>query len=110
MQRAELEERVREQILARQIERGVVPAGTSLAPKPKAIPDWSTLSADEKRLFTHQAEVFAAFVEMTDHEIGRVIQARAVRTNTTATRFSFVSTAPDRQPARSTAITAQRHS
>jgi arylsulfatase A-like enzyme len=66
---------MREQILARQIETGVVPKGTKLAPKPDAIPDWSSLSADEKRLFARQAEVFAAFVEMTDHEIGRVIDA-----------------------------------
>jgi arylsulfatase len=66
---------LREEILARQIEKGVVPEGTRLAPKPEAIPDWNTLSADEKRLFTRQAEVFAAYVEMTDHEIGRVVQA-----------------------------------
>ena len=66
---------MRQQILARQIELGVVPKGTKLAPKPDAIPDWSSLSADEKRLFARQAEVFAAFVEMTDYEIGRVIDA-----------------------------------
>jgi arylsulfatase len=66
---------MREQILARQIERGIVPEGTKLAPKPAAIPDWNTLTADEKRLFTRQAEVFAAFLAMTDHEIGRVIKA-----------------------------------
>lgn len=66
---------MREQILARQIEQGIVPKGTKLAPKPDAIPDWNTLNSDEKRLFAKQAEVFAAFVEMTDHEIGRVIDA-----------------------------------
>ncbi|MHB0958317.1 MAG: arylsulfatase [Pirellulaceae bacterium] len=66
---------MRTQILARQIELGVVPKGTQLAPKPEAVPDWDSLSADEKRLFARQAEVFAAFVEMTDHEIGRVIDA-----------------------------------
>ena len=66
---------LRDQILARQTELGIVPEGTPLAPKPEAIPDWDTLSADEKRLFTHQAEVFAAYVEMTDYEIGRVIEA-----------------------------------
>jgi len=66
---------LRQEILTRQIEKGVVPEGTKLAPKPEAIPDWDELSADEKRLFTRQAEVFAAYVEMTDHEIGRVIQA-----------------------------------
>jgi arylsulfatase len=66
---------LREEILARQIEQGIVPEGTSLAPKPEAIPDWDTLSANEKRLFAHQVEVFAAYVEMTDHEIGRMIDA-----------------------------------
>jgi arylsulfatase A-like enzyme len=66
---------MREQILARQVELGVVPRGTKLAPKPEAIPDWDSLSGDEQRLFARQAEVFAAFVQMTDHEIGRVIDA-----------------------------------
>jgi arylsulfatase A-like enzyme len=66
---------MREQILARQIELGVVPKGTKLAPKPDAIPDWGTLSADEKKLFTRQAETFAAFLDMTDHSVGRVINA-----------------------------------
>ncbi|MFO7708277.1 MAG: arylsulfatase [Desulfobacterales bacterium] len=68
-------DKLREQVLARQIERGVVPQGTKLAPKPEAIADWDKLSADQKRLFARQAEVFAAFVEMTDHEIGRVVKA-----------------------------------
>ncbi len=67
-------DKLREQILARQIERGVVPEGTVLAPKPEAIPDWNSLNGDEKALFARQAEVFAAFVEMTDHEIGRLIE------------------------------------
>jgi arylsulfatase len=66
---------LREEILARQVERGIVPEGTPLAPKPEAIPDWDELSADEKRLFARQAEVFAAYIEMTDHEIGRVVRA-----------------------------------
>lgn len=68
-------DQLREEILARQIERGVVPKGTVLAPKPEAIRDWKSLSDDEKTLFTRQVEVFAAFIEMTDHEIGRVIEA-----------------------------------
>jgi arylsulfatase A-like enzyme len=68
-------DKIREETLARQIKLGVVPAGTKLAPKPPAIRDWDTLSADEKRLYTRQAEVFAAFVEYTDHEIGRMLDA-----------------------------------
>jgi arylsulfatase len=65
----------REETLARQIAAGIVPPGTTLAPKPPAIKDWDTLSADEKRLFSRQAEVFAAFVDYTDHEIGRMLKA-----------------------------------
>ncbi|RJG10548.1 arylsulfatase [Pseudomonas cavernicola] len=68
-------DKIREESLARQIELGVVPAGTQLPPKPPAIKDWDKLSADEKRLFTHQAEVFAAFLDYTDHEIGRMLKA-----------------------------------
>ena len=66
---------IRQEILDRQIRTGIVPEGTQLAPKPSAIPEWESLSADQKRLFTKQAEVFAAFVEMTDYEIGRLIGA-----------------------------------
>jgi arylsulfatase len=68
-------DKLREETLARQIKLGVVPAGTKLAPKPKAIKDWDALSADEKRLFARQAEVYAAFAEYTDHEIGRLLKA-----------------------------------
>jgi len=68
-------DKLREETLARQIALGVVPEGTKLASKPDAIKDWDTLSDDEKRLFTRQAEVFAAYMEYTDHEVGRVIQA-----------------------------------
>ena len=65
----------REETLARQIKLGVVPAGTKLAPKPEAIKDWDKLSADEKKLFARQMEVYAAFGEYTDTEIGRLIAA-----------------------------------
>ena len=40
-----------------------------------SLPKWDTLNATEKKLFARQAEVFAAYVAYTDHEIGRVIQA-----------------------------------
>src|SRR5258707_708988 len=68
-------DKVREETLARQIKLGVVPAGTKLAPKPEAIKDWDKLSADEKRLFARQMEVFAGYGEYADFEVGRVIQA-----------------------------------
>jgi arylsulfatase len=66
---------IRQQILDRQIKLGVVPEGTKLAPKPEAIPEWDSLSADQKRLYSKQVEVFAAYIEMMDYEIGRLINA-----------------------------------
>jgi arylsulfatase A-like enzyme len=66
---------MREQILARQIEMGIVPKGTKLAPKPEAIQQWESLTADQKKLFIRQAETFAGFLDMTDHEIGRLLDA-----------------------------------
>jgi arylsulfatase len=68
---------LREATLARQIKLGVVPPGTKLAPKPEAIKDWTTLSADEKKLFARQMEIYAAFGEYADTEIGRLVDAVA---------------------------------
>jgi arylsulfatase len=68
-------DKLREETLARQIQMGIVPPGTKLAPKPQAIKDWDKLSADEKRLFIRQVEVFAAYLDYTDHEIGRMLKA-----------------------------------
>jgi arylsulfatase len=66
---------MRDTIIANQKRLGVIPANTQLTPWPSDLPQWSTLSADEKKLFARQAEVYAAYVAYTDNEIGRVIQA-----------------------------------
>jgi arylsulfatase A-like enzyme len=65
---------LRDQIFANQKRLGVIPANTQLTPWPDILKKWESLTADEKRLFARQAEVFAAYVAYTDHEIGRVIQ------------------------------------
>jgi len=67
-------DKLREETLARQVKLGVVPAGTKLAPKPEAIKDWEQLSADERKLFARQMEVYAGFGEYADFEVGRLIQ------------------------------------
>ena len=68
-------DKMREETLAKQIQMGVVPAGTKLAPKPAAIKDWDKLTPDEKKLFTRQMEVYAGYGEYADKEIGRLIDA-----------------------------------
>jgi arylsulfatase len=64
---------LREETLRRQIALGVVPPGTKLTPRPEQIAAWDSLSADKKRLFARQMEVFAGFGEHTDHEVGRLV-------------------------------------
>jgi arylsulfatase len=83
-------DRLREETLAKQIRLGVVPPGTALAPKPHFIKDWDSLSADEKRLFARQMEVFAGFAEYTDHEIGRLVQAIADTGQTDNTLILYI--------------------
>ncbi len=66
---------LRQETLERQIASGIVPKGTKLAPKPAWIKDWSSLSANERKVFVRQVEVYAAFLEYADHEIGRMLRA-----------------------------------
>jgi arylsulfatase len=66
---------LRDQIFANQKKLGVIPANTQLTEWPADLPKWDTLDADTRKVFARQAEVFAAYVAYTDHEIGRVIQA-----------------------------------
>jgi arylsulfatase len=68
-------DKMREWTLERQKKLGIVPENTKLAPKPKDIKDWLKLSADEKKLFARQMEVYAGFAEQTDYEAGRLISA-----------------------------------
>jgi arylsulfatase len=66
---------LRETIFANQKRLGVIPRDAKLTPWPdKLLKNWDQLTADEKKLFIRQAEVFAAYFAYADHEIGRVIQ------------------------------------
>jgi arylsulfatase len=66
--------KLREQIFANQKKLGVIPRDAKLTPWPKdLLKEWDTLNADEKKLFIRQADVYAAYLAYTDHEIGRVI-------------------------------------
>jgi arylsulfatase A-like enzyme len=68
-------DQARLETLERQKKMGIIPESTVLPPKPEDIKDWDDLSADERRLFARQAEVFAGFLEHTDYEIGRFVEA-----------------------------------
>jgi arylsulfatase len=67
---------LRDQIFANQKRLGVVPQDAKLTPWPDALlKTWDKLNDEEKKLFIRQANVYAAYLAYTDHEIGRVIQA-----------------------------------
>jgi arylsulfatase len=69
-------EKLRERIFENQKRLGVIPADSQLTPWPKEmLKPWDELSAEEKKLFIRQVEIFAAYAAYSDHEIGRVIQA-----------------------------------
>jgi arylsulfatase len=67
--------KLREETFAQQKEMGIIPQNTKLAPMPSDIKDWESLSNDEKKLFALQMETFAGFMEHTDNEVGRMVDA-----------------------------------
>jgi arylsulfatase A-like enzyme len=67
--------KLRDTIFANQKKLGVIPQDAKLTPRPDdLLKRWDQLTADEKKMFIRQVEVFAAYWAYTDHEIGRVIQ------------------------------------
>ena len=67
---------LREEIFANQKKLGVIPRDAKLTPWPeKLLKNWDQLTDVEKKLFIRQANVYAAYLAYTDHEIGRVVQA-----------------------------------
>lgn len=63
---------MRAKTLARQIEMGIVPKGTKLAPVDPYIKPWNTLTPVQKKVYARQMEVFAAFAEHVDDQISRL--------------------------------------
>jgi arylsulfatase A-like enzyme len=57
----------------RQLEMGVIPAGTELAPRNPGVEAWDSLPTDQQRLACRLQEAFAAFLDHTDDQIGRLV-------------------------------------
>jgi len=68
-------DRLREEILARQKELGVVPADAELTARPSEIPAWDDMPDEMKPILAREMEVYAGFMEHTDHHLGRLVQA-----------------------------------
>jgi arylsulfatase A-like enzyme len=66
---------VRERTFAKQKELGVIPADSELTPRHKEIPAWDEMPEDLKPVLRRQMEVYAGFLEFTDHHVGRLLDA-----------------------------------
>ncbi len=65
----------REKTFARQKELGVIPADAELTPRHDEIPAWDDMPDDLKAVLEREMEVYAGFLEHTDHHVGRVLDA-----------------------------------
>jgi len=70
-------DQVREETFARQKELGVIPQDAELTARPAEIPAWDDMPEELKPVLARQMEVYAGFLEHTDHHVGRLIDALA---------------------------------
>ncbi len=68
---------LRDETIVRQRELGVIPADAELTARPAEIPAWDDMPDDLKPVMARQMEVYAGFLEHTDHHIGRLIDTLA---------------------------------
>jgi arylsulfatase len=66
---------LREETLARQKAQGIVPADTVLSARPEQISAWDDVADDLKPVLARQMEIYAGFMEHTDHHIGRLLDS-----------------------------------
>lgn len=64
----------RKVVFERQKEMGILPAGAELSAHDPDVPEWDSLSDEAKKMYAHQMEVYAAFIEQTDYHFGRIIE------------------------------------
>ena len=65
----------RERTFARQKELGVIPAAAVLTARHEEIPAWDDMPEELKPVLARQMEVYAGFLEHTDHHVGRLVDA-----------------------------------
>ena len=66
---------LRERTFARQKELGVIPADAELTPRHEEIPAWDEMPEELKPVLRRQMEIYAGFLEFTDHHVGRLLDA-----------------------------------
>jgi arylsulfatase len=84
-------DKARETILKTQKAQGLVARDAQLAQRPEGMPAWDSLSAEQKRLYARQMEVFAASLSYADEQFGRILDALAARGELDDTMVMIVS-------------------
>jgi arylsulfatase A-like enzyme len=64
----------REKVFAKQKEFGIIPQDAVLSRHDPDVQVWENLSDDERKLYSRMMEVFAGFLEHTDHQYGRLFE------------------------------------
>jgi arylsulfatase len=67
-------DKLRELTLERQKKLGVVPKDCQLSARPKDVPGWDAMPEEFKPVLRREMEVYAGFMEYTDHQVGRVLE------------------------------------
>jgi arylsulfatase len=80
----------REDTFARQKARGIIPQSAEYTPRPAELPSWDSISADEKKIYAAQAEVYAAYLAETDYELGRLFDDIHASGHTNDTIFFLI--------------------
>jgi arylsulfatase A-like enzyme len=68
-------DKLREETFARQKKLGVIPEDAELSARPAEIPGWDDTPDEMKPIYARQMEVYAGFLEHTDHHVGRLIDS-----------------------------------
>ena len=68
-------DKLREETFARQKQLGVIPADAELTKRPDEIPAWDDTPQEMRPIFAREMEVYAGFLEHTDHHLGRLVDA-----------------------------------
>jgi arylsulfatase len=81
---------LRERIYRRQLELGVIPAGTTLTPRPAEVSSWAEYPDKYKPVAARLMEVFAGFMAHTDEQVGRLLSALDEMGVTDNTLFIYI--------------------
>src|SRR5512139_3522942 len=68
-------DKLREETFARQQALGVIPPDAELTARPPEIPAWDDVAPALRPVLARQMEVYAGFMEHTDHHVGRLVDS-----------------------------------